>query len=155
MRYHNIALISLCRAQQCVSALLARLSLAEGFFSSFFPAGVVPLQALLSRRGTASDLSGLPGFLSLPLGSHKGPCREGGILRCAPSLVAPLRLRGHFVAAWPPLRKQGSLLPRRPIFSPHFSQNLVNIVEVGGPLTGGGPGGDGEGLSLVIYWPNR
>ena len=31
MRYHNIALISLCRAQQCVLALLARLSLAEGF----------------------------------------------------------------------------------------------------------------------------
>ena len=35
------------------------------------------------------------------------------------------------------------------------SEYLVNIVNVGGPLSSGGPDGDGEGLSLVTYWPNK
>ena len=32
---------------------------------------------------------------------------------------------------------------------------LVNIDKVGGPLSSGGPEGDGDGLSLVTYWPNK
>ena len=84
--------ISLRRAQQMrFSVVGPALSQRVSFFL-LRRAGVVPLQAApLSRRGTASDLSGLPGFfLLLPLGTHKGPCREGGLLRCAPPLKPPL-----------------------------------------------------------------
>ena len=93
--------LSLCAAANtCVSAWLARLSRRGILFFLFFR-GVVPIRALLSRRGTASDLSGLPGSgLVFPLGPHKGPCREGGLLRCVPNMAAHFRLRGHFVTPW-------------------------------------------------------
>ena len=46
-----------------------------------------------------------------------------------------------------PLRQETSLWPR--------SEHLVKSVKVGAPLVAGDPEGDGEGLSLVTYWPNK
>ena len=32
---------------------------------------------------------------------------------------------------------------------------VLAVTTLGGPLSSGGAEGDGEGLSLVTYWPNK